>query len=215
MAFVVFGHPWASGAQRISRRQAAGWAVIALAVLPAGCKSFELLTDNCTAESVLVAWPATITRGNATTTMTLTGAVSPGNIDPSQFNQLKQLLTTGGAGGTNSVVWTVPAFNVNGGYIAFMHKAPLTSGQSEPVNLAFDGGGWGIVTSRPDQPFPAVIAVRAENFVATSASGSITAIAGPPLRLRIDVTARNASNETMRLMGEAQFRYERARTSCS
>jgi hypothetical protein len=95
-----------------------------------------------------------------------------------------------------------------------MHKAPLTSGQTEAVNLAFDRGGWGVVFSRPDQPFPAVIAVRADNFVVTSASGSITAIDGQPLRLRIDVTARNANNEPIRLTGEAQFRYERVRTSC-
>ena len=215
MQCVLFRESRAARALRRVRRPAARLALIALAGMPAGCKSIELLTDNCTTESVLVAWPATITRANATTTVTLTGAVSPGNIDPSQFNQLKQLLTTGGAGGTNSVVWTVPAFDVNGGYIAFMHRAPLTTGQTEPVNQAFDGGGWGIVSSRPDFPFPAVIAVRADNFVATSASGSITAIVGLPLRLRIDVTARNNANESMRLAGDAQFSYERARSSCS
>lgn len=196
-------------------RRVASSLLIAVAVLPAGCASVNLLTDNCTAESILVSWPTTITRGSASTIVTLTGAVSPGNLDASRFNVLRQLLISGGAAASASVVWTVPAFEVNGGYIALMHKAPLTSGETEPVNLAFDGGGWGVVSSRPDQPFPAVIAVRADNFVATSASGSITAIDGLPLRLRIDVTAKNASNESMRLTGEAQFRYERVRTNCS
>jgi hypothetical protein len=215
MASAFFGSPSASRALTIRLRKVASPVLIAVVMLPAGCKSVQLLTDNCTAESILVSWPATITRGSATTTVTLTGAVSPGNLDASRFNALRQLLITGGAGATASLVWTVPAFEVNGGYIAFMHRAPLGSGQTEPVNLAFDGGGWGVVSSRPDQPFPATIAVRAENFVATSASGSITAIVGLPLRLRIDVTATNASGETMRLTGEAQFRYEQARTNCS
>lgn len=204
-----------SGALRIARQRGARSALIALMALLSGCTSFNLLTDNCTAESILVAWPATITRGNTTSNVTLTGAVSPGNLDAARFNALRALLITGGTATSASVVWTVPAFEVNGGYVAFMHRAPLASGQSEPVNLAFDGGGWGVVSSRPDSPFPATIAVRAESFVATSASGSITAVEGLPLRLRIDVTARNASNESMRLTGDAQFRYERARTSCS
>ena len=204
-----------SRALKISRRRVASSALVALIVLPVGCSSVRLLTDNCTAESILVAWPATITRGSASTTVTLTGAVSPGNLDAARFGALRQLLITGGAAGSASVVWTVPAFEVNGGYVAIMHRAPLASGQTEPVNLAFDGGGWGVVSSRPDSPFPATIAVRAENFVATSASGLITAVVGLPLRLRIDVTARNAGNESMRLTGEAQFRYEQVRTSCS
>ena len=200
---------------RIVFGRAAKLALVALTALPTGCSSVQLLTDNCIAESILVSWPATITRGGSSTTVTLTGAVSPGNLDAARFNALRALLITGGAATNASVVWTVPGFEVNGGYVAFMHTAPLASGQTEAVNLAFDGGGWGVVSSRPDQPFPATIAVRAENFVATLASGSITAVEGLPLRLRIDVTARNASNESMRFTGDAQFRYERARTSCS
>jgi hypothetical protein len=57
--------------------------------------------------------------------------------------------------------------------------------------------------------------VRAENFLATTAIGSITAISGTPLRLRIDVTARNATGETIRVNGDAQFRYEVVRSNCS
>ena len=124
-----------------------------------------------------------------------------------------QVLVTGGPELITSVVWTVPAFNVNGGYVAFIHKAPLRNGQTEPVNVATDAGGWGFAST--GRALPAAIAVRAENFVAISATGSITAVSGTPLLLRIDVTAQNAANETMRLTGDAHFRYEEQRSSCS
>jgi hypothetical protein len=57
--------------------------------------------------------------------------------------------------------------------------------------------------------------VRADNFNATAATGTITAISTSPLRLRIEVTVRNASNQTMTLAGDAQFEYERVRSDCS
>ena len=188
-------------------------AAAGLALLSGGCQTIEFLTDNCDEESVNVSWPATITRGNLTTNVTFTGTVSPGNIDPANFDLLRKVLVTGGVEIATNVVWTVPAFNVNGGYIAFMHAAPLSTGQTEPVDLAFDGGGWGVVPA--PRLFAPTIAVRAENFTATSATGSIVAVTGRPLRLRIDVTARNAANETMRLTGEAQFEYQKVSSSCS
>ena len=82
---------------RIVYGRVAKSALVALMVLPAGCASVNLLTDNCTAESILVSWPATITRGNTTSNVTLTGAVSPGNLDAARFNALRALLITGGA----------------------------------------------------------------------------------------------------------------------
>src|SRR5215212_11003507 len=103
-------------------------ALAAAMLASTGCNTFEFLTDNCETEFVRVTWPATITRGSSTTSVTLTGSVSPGNIDPAQFTQLRQTLVTGGGDLTN-VVWTVPAFETNGGYVAFMHAAPLTTGQ--------------------------------------------------------------------------------------
>ena len=182
-------------------------------LLTQSCETFDFLTDTCDEEFINVSWPATITRGNFTTNVTLTGAVSPGNIDPSNFNLLKQVLATGGVEILTNVVWTVNAFNVNGGYIAFMHPAPLSTGQTEPVNLAWDGGGWGVVPSA--RVFAPTVAVRAENFNATTATGSITAVTGQPLRLRIDVTTQSASGETMRLQGEAQFEYRKVTSNCS
>jgi|SRR5687768_13455264 len=197
----------------MSERAAKMLIVGVVCLLSSGCASLQLLTDRCTSETILVSWPATITRGSSSTNLLLTGAVSPGNLDASRFNMLKQALITGAPGLVTSVVWTVPAFEVNGGYVALMHRAPLPSGDAEPVNVAFDGGGWGF--SSTGRALPAAIAVRAENFNASSATGSITAISGTPLRLRIDVTTTSASNETMRLAGEAQFRLEEVTSNCS
>jgi hypothetical protein len=56
--------------------------------------------------------------------------------------------------------------------------------------------------------------VRADNFTGTSATGTITALDGSPLRLRIDVTTRNAAGETIRLTGEAGFHYEKVTKTC-
>ncbi len=184
-----------------------------LIAMSSGCQTFRLLTDQCEDEAILVTWPATITRGEATAIVTLTGAVGPGNIDPSQFTLMREVLITGGRELITSVVWTTPAFAVNGGYVALVHKAPLATGQTEPVNLATDAGGWGVMSL--GRELPAAIAVRAENFVATSASGSVTALQGQPLKLRIDVTARSASGEAMRLTGDAEFRYATEGASCS
>jgi hypothetical protein len=198
---------------RTSRCLAKTLSVAGICFLASGCQTVQLLTDRCTSESILVSWPATITRNGSSTSVTLSGAVSPGNLDASRFNMLKRVLISGDPGLTTAVIWTVPAFEVNGGYVALMHRAPLASGQSEPVEVAFDGGGWGF--SSTGRALPAAIAVRAENFNASSATGSVTAIASTPLRLRIDVTTRSATNETMRLTGEAQFRLEKVTSNCS
>ena len=188
-------------------------AIAGICFIASGCSSIQFLTDRCISESIIVSWPATITRNGSSSTVTLSGAVSPGNLDESRFNLLKQVLISGGPELLTSVVWTVPAFEVNGGYVAMMHKAPLSSGQAEPVDITFDGGGWGF--SSTGRTLPAAIAVRAENFNASSATGSVTATTGIPLRLRIDVTTRSATNETMRLTGDAQFRLETVTSNCS
>lgn len=187
--------------------------LVAAALAINGCATIDFLTDNCRSEFVAVSWPATITRGGASTLVTLTGSVAPGNIDAGEFAIIKEVLATGGRELLTTVIWSVPAFDTNGGFIALMHPAPLATNQTEPVNLAFDGGGWGVVEG--NRPFAPVISVRADNFLATSATGSITAVTGTPLRLRIDVTARNAAGETIRLTGDAQFRYEVVRSNCS
>ena len=185
----------------------------AITFLSAGCTTIDFLTDNCESEFVRVSWPATITRGTSTTNVTLFGSVSPGNIDPTQFELFRDVVTTGTRTNLTTIVWTVPAFEVNGGYIAFTHAVPLATGASDGINFAWDGGGWGAAPAT--RAIPAAIAVRADNFNADAASGTITAISTAPLLLDIDVTVRNTVNQTMRLTGKAQFEHETVRSSCS
>jgi hypothetical protein len=188
--------------------------LILAATLPlSSCQTIDFLTDNCTSEFLRVAWTAPITRGGVTNTVLLSGSVAPGNIDPTQFTILKELLATGGREIAANVIWSVPAFDINGGFIALMHPAPMSTGQVHPVNLAFDGGGWGIVPS--NREFATVVSVRANNFLATTATGSIKANNGIPLRLQMDITARSASGETIHLGGEAIFSYQEVGTNCS
>ncbi len=178
-----------------------------------GCVVLESLGGSCTQEQITVTWHATITRGTSVTTPLLVTTITPQNIDPSQFQILRQTLTSGGGSGTYNVMWTVSAFEVNGGYIAFTHAAPLASGETQQVASAFAGGGWGAQSIAAATP-PA-ISVRADNFTATSASGSISVIDSSPLRLRIDVTTSNASGETLRLAGEPGFSYAKVTKSCT
>jgi hypothetical protein len=196
----------------LTRRLRIATALAATAAL-SGCSTFEFLTDNCTSEFVRVSWPVKIVRGTTTTDVTLFGSVSPGNIDPTQFELLRDVLVNGSRSTLATVVWTVPAFEINGGYIAFTHSAPVSTGESINVNFGWDGGGWGAATATRE--IPAAIAVRADNFTATEATGTITAVETSPLRLRIDITTRNAANQSLRVTGDAQFQYEKIRSSCS
>ena len=182
-------------------------------LLLGSCQTVDFLTDRCDTEFIRVTWPASITRGGNTTNVTLFQSVTESNIDPEDFRLLRDVLINGNTNRSATVIWSVPAFDVNGGYIGVTHSAPLTATTSQEVNFAFDGGGWGATTaSRVIQP---AIAVRADNFNATAASGTITALSTSPLRLNIDITARDALNQTMRITGEARFQYERVDSSCS
>jgi hypothetical protein len=177
------------------------------------CQTVDFLTDRCNTEFIRVNWPASITRGTNTTNVTLFQSISESNIDAEDFQLLRDVLINGNTNRSATVIWSVPAFDINGGYIGLTHSAPLAASASQDVNFAFDGGGWGATTSsRVIQP---AIAVRAENFNATAAAGTITAVSTSPLRLDIDITARNALNQTMRITGQAQFQYEKVDSSCS
>jgi len=188
--------------------------VLALSALGAmqGCAWLESLAPTCTQEQIVVTWPATITRGSSVSTPLLTTTLTQSNVDRAQFDALRKALTSGGGVGTHNVTWTMPAFDVNGGYIALAHAAPLTTGETQQVNVAFQGGGWGAQPAAP--AFPPAVAVRADNFVATSATGSITALASAPLRLQIDITTANAAGETIRLAGDAGFSYHSVKAIC-
>jgi len=175
--------------------------------------ALEAIAPKCTQEQIVVTWPITITRGSSVTSPLLTTTLTQTNIDRTQFDALKQTLTEGGGAGTYNVTWTIPAFDVNGGYIALTHAAPLAGGETQQVSVAFAGGGWG---ARPvTSAVPPAVSVRADNFVATSASGSITVLAASPLRLRIDITTANAAGETIRLTGEAGFSYHKVQALCT
>src|SRR6185503_3053889 len=151
--------------------------ILALSALAAvqGCLgsllALEAVAPKCTQEQIVVTWPITITRGTSVTSPLLTTTLTQTNVDRAQFDALRQSLTEGGEIGAYNVTWTIPAFNVNGGYIALTHAAPLATGETQQVSVAFSGGGWGAQhVTTANQPG---ISVRAANFVATSASGSI------------------------------------------
>ena len=175
--------------------------------------ALEAIAPKCTQEQIVVTWPITMTRGSAVTTTLLTRTLTQNNIARAQFDALRQTLVDGGGTGTYNVTWTIPAFDVNGGYISLSHSAPLTSGETQQVGVVFSGGGWEAqpVTGAV-QP---AVAVRASNFVATAASGLLTAITGTPLRLAVDITTTNAAGETIRLGGEAGFSYHKVQALCS
>jgi hypothetical protein len=102
---------------------------------------------------------------------------------------------------------------VNGGYIALAHGAPLATGETQQVSVVFQGGGWGAQPATT--VFPPAVAVRADNFIATSATGSFTVLASSPLRLRIDITTSNATGETIRVAGDAGFSYFKVKALCN
>jgi hypothetical protein len=182
-------------------------------IILGSCQTVDFLTDRCDTEFIRVTWPATITRGGNTTNVTLFQSISEANVDAEDFRLLRDVLINGNTNRSATVVWSVPAFDINGGYIGLTHSAPLAATESHEVNFAFDGGGWGATTaSRVIEP---AIAIRGDNFNATAASGTITALSTSPLRLNVDITARDALNQTMRVKGEAQFQYEKVDSSCS
>lgn len=186
-------------------------AALAIVMGTQGCYALEALGGRCTQEQLVVTWPITITRGTTTTSTLLTYTLTPSNVDQTQFNALRAALVDGSSTITN-VTWTVPAFDTNGGYIAFAHATPFTVGESRPVSVAFQGGGWGAQTAGAG--LPTAISLRADNFIATSATGTITALATAPLRLRIDVTTRNAAGETIRVTGDNGFAYQKVTKTC-
>jgi len=176
-----------------------------------GLGALEALGGSCPQEQLVVTFPVTITRGGLVTSQLITRTMIPGTISQSQFNLLRQVLVDGSTGSYN-VTWTVPAFNADGGHIAFMHPVPIATGETQQVGATFSGGSWSAQPATP--PFPPAVSVRATDFIATSATGSITALNSVPLRLKIDVTTTSASGETIRINGEAGFNYSRVTTTC-
>jgi hypothetical protein len=187
------------------------------ALFSQGClraaQAVEAIAPKCTQEQIVVTWPVTITRGTAVTSTLLTNTLTQTNIDRAQFDALRATLTAGGPGGTYNVTWGIPAFETNGGYIALQHVAPIQAGETQQVGAVFSGGGWGAQPAT--SAVSPVVSLRASNFVATSATGSITSLGSAPLRLRIDITTVNQSGETIRVAGEAGFAYNKVIALCN
>jgi hypothetical protein len=177
-----------------------------------GCATLEFLGGQCPQEQLTVTWPITITRGSSTASPLLTYTLTASNVDQSQFNALRSALADGGTTPYN-VTWTISAFDTNGGYISFTHPMPLARGQTLQVANVFTGAGWGAQqTGAATAP---AIGVRADGFVATSASGTITVLDTAPLRLRIDVTTSSTSGVTLRVAGDVGFNYAKVTTICT
>ncbi len=155
--------------------------------------------------------PAMIERNGAPQNETLSGVVAFTNL-PDQFAALRAILTEDPTQQTYGVVWTMPAFQTNGGGIAVALQAPLRAGEVLAVNSAFNGGGWGTISLPAG--VRAQVSVRADNFVATSASGSIQILAVAPLRLRMDIETRDTASSIISIRGDASFRYVRERVTC-
>jgi hypothetical protein len=185
-------------------------------VITQGCYEalgrLEGLGGSCPQEQLVVTFPVTITRGAAVTSTLITKTMTPGgSLSQSQFNLLRQILVDGGTGSYN-VTWTVPAFDANGGHIALRHSMPMATGETQQVGALFNGGEWSAQPATP--PLPPAVSIHADNFLAASASGSITALNSVPLRLKVDVTTTNAAGETIRVTGEAGFTYQKVTTTC-
>ena len=95
-------------------------------------------------------------------------------------------------------------------------ERPSGAVRTEPVNLAFDGGWMGLVSKQARFPFPAVMRcsgrqLRCDFSFRLDHRPRRAAPATPHRQSQ----TRNNANESMRLTGDAQFRYERARSNCS
>lgn len=168
---------------------------------------------RCHEERIEVSLPATIVRGATQESQALFGAVGAGNVGQEVFAALKDVLVENPSAQNFSFTWSVPAFNTNGGGLAIALAAPLRVGEVVQINSSFQGGGWG----RFDLPsgVRAQVSVRAENFFATSASGTIQVVQVAPLVLRLEISATDTNNTTIQIRGDASFRFVRERVPCT
>lgn len=182
----------------------------AAALLAAGCGSG---TDACQAESIGVTLPATINRNGTPSAATLAGEVSVGNVGTPAFAALRELLTGDAAAATTGVIWTVPAFEPEQGWVVVALDAPLSAGDELSVEGTYLGAGWGIF----DLPGSTRLAagLRAGNFVATTVTGTVSVLAVAPLRLRLDLLGEDGAGATVRIQGDASFSSRPGPPSCT
>jgi hypothetical protein len=183
--------------------------LVALTLAATGC-GFPL--GPCEQERIEVRGTTAVQRAGQSSTDDVFGAFAPGN-NPEHYPAVKRFLIDAPPRAGEAVVWSVPAFRVNGGYIAVLLSGPLRAGDQVPVVGAFEGGGWG--TSTASREASATVSVRADDFVASSASGTIEVLGVAPLRLRLDVTAGSAAGAAMRIRGEVRFSLLRENVPCT
>lgn len=168
--------------------------------------------DSCEAERIDVAWPATIARDGVPAAVTLAGQVSPSNVGVPEFETLRAVLTGAVSAETAGVIWTVPAFEPEQGYVAVAIDAPVAAGETIPVGSTFDGAGWGPY----DLPAGVRVAagLRAGTVAADEVAGTVEVLAVSPLRLRLDLTGRSGGDELARVRGDAAFSYRPGPPAC-
>ena len=184
--------------------------LVGLFFLLAGCGS---PFGDCRLERVEVSLPATIERSSGTETATLEGSVAVGNLSVPDFETVRAVLTGDVTAENGGVIWTVPMAGTTDGWVSLAVDAPVSQGQVLGVGSTYDGAGWGPF----DLPGATKIAasVRDGGFIATSVTGTVDVLAVMPLRLRLDLTAIDASSTTVRVTGDAAFAFVREPAACT
>jgi hypothetical protein len=180
-------------------------------VLFAACSDAPRRGRTCIVQQLEVTWPATIERGGVATSERLAAVLAPTHVTPEAFDSLTETMVRGRPRAP-TVLWSVPAFNVNPGGISVVHGGALRRGEVLRVVGVQDGGGWGVMP--PLQRGNALVGVEAGEFVASAVSGTIVVLETQPFALRLDVTASDTTGARIRVRGEAQFSFRRERQPC-
>jgi len=184
--------------------------LLALPILLAACGS---PFGDCSSERVEVSLPATIERNGVPENVTLGDAVAVGNVSVPDFATLRAVLTGDATSESAGVIWTVPLSGATQGWVSLAIDAPLSPGTTLTVGSTYDGAGWGLF----DLPAgtKAAASVRDDSFAATSVTGTVEVLGVMPLRLRLDLTATDASNATVRVQGDAAFSFVSQPSPCT
>lgn len=168
---------------------------------------------DCRLERVEVSLPATIERNAVPETVILEGSVAVGNLSVPDFETIRAVLTGDVTSENAGVIWTVPMAGATQGWVSLAIDAPVSPGAILPVGSTYDGAGWGLF----DLPGGTKIAasVRDGVFAATSVTGTVEVLGAMPLRLRLDLTATDASAATVRVRGDAAFAFVSEPSACT
>jgi hypothetical protein len=81
------------------------------------------------------------------------------------------------------------------------------------VESTYGGAGWGVF----DLPGGTRLAagIRAGEFAAVEVTGTAEVLRVSPLRLRLDLTGRDAADAVVRVQGDASFSYQSGPPSCT